>query len=157
MALTTLWLPSQTALSCQDFDWSYHQCLINIGTLTRYGHQPEFHQQGFLSAELEPHNQVYQIAALKTANHKVLSIQIIVSLLIHICYLCVRSWSGIVKNITVEVWLWASFIDWSLRSILSIEHKIVPWHLMQMAIISTKTGTSSITDNNTLFNMNTTW
>lgn len=146
---------SQNDLLHQAFHRGCVERLTNHGEFSWYGKQPQFYKQGLPTTGLARLHHVDQIAAIgngeplesknrmhrDTVGWRSIRRQ---TRLVHDC-----------RKRAVYVLLWTSFIDRCIRYIISTEGIVVHWHSEYVAIVSTRTVTNLIDNDNTVFNMNT--
>lgn len=124
--------------------------LFLIWQVYGYKPRPKCREWGLPRPWLEGFHQVDQIATAANGKlRKVVNVGSILSLFVRISDFHVRTWFGIVKNLTVDVFHRTSFIYWCICGTLKSKWKVVFCHLGPVDIIATKTAINAIyVDNN---------
>lgn len=144
----------QTNLLRHDFDCCYVKRHVKRGEFTWYRRRPKLNQKGFPTTGPERGHWVDQITALRTETCETENIEGIMPLLVHIGDGGVWACLGIVEILAAGVLLGTFFIDRRIRRTFPAECKIVLWLSKPVTINLTKTQTSYLNADNTVFEGN---
>lgn len=107
--------------------------MMVVGILVNPGAGPSLVNEDFLPFALRKSMETIKSLLLGTANRKLLFVEGIMRLFVHMDDLRVHAWFGVVKILAVDVLLWTSFINFSIRENFPIRTKfpscgiLEPW------------------------------
>lgn len=105
------------------------KCLVDTGT------EPNSGDEDYLKPQLKWRIRRFESPELGTATKKLIKIEGVITLVVHMEDLQVQAWFRIVKNLPVKALIGTTYINKCIQLIFLIERKIIPEHSALVEIL----------------------